>query len=400
MTAAEPVGPRRDRVLILYLAQLSNVARVLRQIDFLRDDYDITVAAFDAAADLDGAEFVQLTDGPGGLGPRAVAAGRVALRLAGQYRRAYWLDPRVRRWSSELESALPVAAVVLNSLYGLPLALSLGAPVVFDAHEHWTSESASWTRLQRLSMRGAHDWLVDRHVPQTAGVMTVSDGILRDMHTRTAVSPSLVTNAPLFQALRPSPVGDVIRLLHFGVADERRRLEDTIDAVRLLGERFRLDLVLARDNAYRRRLEREIANDERIRILPPVPNAELITFANAYDVGVFLLPPRFPNQVHVLPNKLFDYIQARLAVVIGPSEEMAAIVREWDCGIVSDSFTPRAFAEALGSLTVPEVERLKSNADRAAHVLNAERNREVVLDLVRQAIATRARPQTRSGSAA
>ena len=54
----------------------------------------------------------------------------------------------------------------------------------------------------------------------------------------------------------------------------------------------------------------------------------MLEFANQYDVGVFLLPASFPNQVHVLPNKLFDYIQARLAVAIGPSHEMAEVVRD------------------------------------------------------------------------
>ena len=117
-----------------------------------------------------------------------------------------------------------------------------------------------------------------------------------------------------------------IRLLHMGVADERRRLEDTIAAVRSLSHGFTLDLDPVRENEYRRRLERLAAEDDRVRILPPVPSQELLSFANTYDVGVFLLPAMYPNQVHVLPNKLFDYIQARLAVAIGPSPEMAEIV--------------------------------------------------------------------------
>ena len=135
-----------------------------------------------------------------------------------------------------------------------------------------------------------------------------------------------------------------IRLIHVGYADQRRRLEDTIEAVRSLGDGFVLDLVLARDNEYRRRMEQMVAGDPQCRVLPPLPTAEVIPFANAYDIGVFLLPARFPNQVHVLPNKLFDYIQARLAVAIGPSPEMAAVVAEWDCGVVSTDFTPESFA--------------------------------------------------------
>jgi hypothetical protein len=101
---------------------------------------------------------------------------------------------------------------------------------------------------------------------------------------------------------------------------------------------------------------------------------------------VFLLPARFPNQVHVLPNKLFDYIQARLAVAIGPSHEMAEVVRRWDCGVISDDFRPDSLAEALSKLTLAEVRRMKANADVAAGALNAEANQEVVLGVVAAAL--------------
>jgi len=187
--------------------------------------------------------------------------------------------------------------------------------------------------------------------------------------------------------------------VHIGVADERRRLEDTIEAVRSLGGRFTLDLVLTRQNEYRRRLERLAGSDAGIRVLPPLPTQELLSFGNAYDVGVFLLPARFPNQVHVMPNKLFDYIQSRLAVAIGPSQEMAAVVREWDCGVISESFAPESFAAALGQLTVEEVRRLKENSDRAARVLTADNNRDVLLEVVRQAVTGSSQARDRPAAA-
>lgn len=371
------------------LSDTRDDARVRRQVRFLASEYRVIVAAVGTPLRLDGCEFVELPQVLlGSFGRVTWGMRRLGLRLAGMYERAYWRDPRMRRWLELLRRAAPVQVIVVNDLWALPLARAVDkdVPIVFDAHEHWTSESASWTRWQRVSMRGGHEWIVDRYVPLTAGVMTVSSGIAGDYEERTGRRPELVTNAPFFQRLAPTEVTRPIRLLHFGFADPRRRLEDTIDAVRSLGDRFVLDLVLARDNEYRQWLEHLVADDRRCRVLPAVPNVELLSFANRYDVGVFLLPARFPNQVHVLPNKLFDYIQARLAVAIGPSPEMAAIVREWDCGVVSDSFEAASFATALDRLTVPEVERMKRNADRAARVLTAESNRDTILKLVRQAI--------------
>lgn len=385
-------APRR-RILVLFLTHLADHGRVLRQIEILASRHDIVVAAFSGDGEVQGIEFVRLDEGV----PRRARAGleaavRLLLRLVGRHRLAYWFDSRVRGWRRTLQTVTAVDAVVVNHLAGLPLASEVagGPPVVFDAHEHWTSESASWNWRQRVSMRGAHEWLVDAHAGRAAGIMTVSEGIARDYEARIGVAPELVTNAPFFRQLEPSPVGDPIRMLHVGLADPRRRLEDTIEALRFLDDRFCLDLVLGGRDVhpeYHDRLSALADADPRVRVLPPIPNDELIAFANGYDIGVFLLPARYPNQLHVLPNKLFDYIQARLAVAVGPSPEMAAIVRRWECGVVSDSFEPESLAAALTTLTAEGIERMKGNANRAAQVLTADANRGAVLALVERALS-------------
>jgi hypothetical protein len=387
----QAVGTATGRILVVYLGELTNVARVARHVEFLRHDYEVVLAGWPPDPGVPGAQFLEL---PAGEGSRVAAAGRVALRLLGRYDRAYWLDPRMRLWRERLLEAMPVDAILVNHLFALPLAMAVGGdtPVVFDAHEHWTSESISWTRRQRLSMRHAHEWIVDRYVPETAGMMTVSVGIARAFAERCRVAPQLVINAPMFRDLAPSTTRAPIRLVHIGLADERRRLEDTIEAVGMLGDGFSLDLILGRENAYRQRLERLADQHPSVRVLPPVPSRDLIDVANGYDIGVFLLPGINPNQVHVLPNKLFDYIQARLAIAIGPSAEMAAVVRDWDCGVVSEDFTPTSFAAALRRLDGPTIQRMKLNADRAAHFLNAERNRETVVGVMRNAIEGTRRP--------
>lgn len=377
------------KAVIVYLGDLANHARVHRQISFLGSEFDVTAASYAPPPEGVGGEWVRLS--AGSRRSKVGSATRAALRLAGRYRMAYWRDPQARRWRRQLEAVMPADVIVVNQLYALPLAFEVGggAPVVFDAHEHWTSESASWDWRSRMSMRGAHDWIADEFVPRTSGMTTVSMGIARDFAQRTGVHPELVTNAPVFHPLEPTPVHEPIRLLHFGMADERRRLEDTIEAVQSV-DGFTLDLILERENEYRTRLEQMAAKDDRVRVLPPVPSEQLLGVANDYDVGVFLLPARFPNQLHVLPNKLFDFIQARLAVAIGPSPEMAAIVEHWDCGVVSESFEPASFAEALRTLTPESVTRMKANSDRAAKVLNADANRETIMKVVRQAIDGRA----------
>ena len=62
-----------------------------------------------------------------------------------------------------------------------------------------------------------------------------------------------------------------------------------------------------------------------MRFHDPVAPAELPFAMNACDVGVFCMPPININARYALPNKFFDFVQARLAVGVGPAEEMARL---------------------------------------------------------------------------
>jgi hypothetical protein len=111
-----------------------------------------------------------------------------------------------------------------------------------------------------------------------------------------------------------------------------------------------------------------------VRIIPSVKMQEIIPTIKKYDIGVFIVPPANFNLKHTLPNKLFEYIQARLAVAIGPSPEMQEIVKKYQCGFISDDFSPKSMAELLNRQTAESIYQFKMNADIAAGELNNEKN--------------------------
>ena len=103
---------------------------------------------------------------------------------------------------------------------------------------------------------------------------------------------------------------------------------------------------------------------------------------NKYDIGLFLLPPESFSYRMALPNKLFEFIQGRLAIAIWPSPEMARIVNEYKCGIVSEDFTIESIANRLNSLSAKDIMKFKQNSHKAAAFLCAEKNREAFLSIV------------------
>lgn len=383
-----------SRALVISYSDLARDPRVDRQISFLAGEHDVVAAGL--APPEGDIEFIDLAPhhrrGIAEAARKARSAQLIArsrmLRTLGRHNSAYWRYPLNRLAAGRLAGVV-ADVVIANDLATLPLALRVAgdAPVIFDAHELSTEEHAH-LRWWRMLVAPHNDALLRSNLADVAGMMTVSAGIAMAYRERYGVEPVVVTNAPPESALEPSPVDQPIRLIHHGIAAAGRQLELMIEAMDLLDDRFTLDLMLIPTQPRcMARLRRLAATRDRVRLRDPVPQRSIVECCNAYDVGLFVLPPRNGNQVHVLPNKLFEFIQARLAVVIGPSPEMARVVREHECGVVTQDFTPQSLADALRSLTPADIAAYKRRSDVAARLLNAEQNRAAVLSLVDGALA-------------
>lgn len=373
-------------VLILSFTDHARDPRVNRQLRFLGERYRL-VAAGTGDAGLPGVRFVALHAAAKGLGGRLVGASRLAAR---RYESYYWNTAAVRDALFRLRE-VHAALIVANDLETLPLALRLaaGAPVLFDAHEYAPLEFEDQLSF-RLLHRPFREHLVRRYVPQVAAMTTVCERIAEEYERDSGVRPRVVWNAPDATLLDPAPVAadGPLRLVHHGGAQRSRRLELMLQAMRALDDRFELHLVLmGNDRDYLRELRREAADDPRIRFHDPVPMLELPRFLNRFDVGVFLLPPVNFNYRFALPNKLFEFVQARLAVAIGPSPEMARLVERHALGVIAEDFSPQAFARRLRSLDAPSVAQFKRNADAAAAELSSAPGRRTWLELAALALA-------------
>lgn len=308
---------------------------------------------------------------------------RIARLLLRRFERRLW-PPEMLALAGRA-AALAPAFIAVHDLELLPLALRIrelagGGRVLFDAREYYPRHFED-RPLWRLLVGPFNRYLTRRYLGRADAVVTVSRGLAEAYRREYGVACGFLPSYPAYADLAPAPPRDgLVRLLHHGSVSRSRRLELTIEAMRRLPPAFVLDLVLVGpDAAYvarLRRLARPLGN--RVRFLPPVPFAELITFSHGYDVGVFLVPPASFNLRFTLPNKFFEFIQARLAVAIGPSCEMAPIVQRYDCGIIADSFAPAALARSLAALTAADLMRLKTNSDRAARALNADALRPAV----------------------
>lgn len=358
----------------------------MRQVRLLEGLYDLTVAGF-GASPATAARYILLEKPPTSIGRKGLW---VLLLLSGAFESYYWDLPQVKSALEALRDA-QYDLIIANDLSALPVALQLAGrtPVLFDAHEYSPREYEDQL-VWRLLFQRYNQSMCARYLPRVASMTTVCQGIANAYAAEYGVQPRVVHNAPLDQHLVPSLVDNSrIRLIHHGIASHVRRLELMIDMVLLLEDRFTMDFMLVEaEPKYLASLVARAKGDPRINFLAPVPMSDICKTINAYDVGVFLLRPDNFNYQHALPNKFFEFVQARLAVAIGPSPEMKSLVERYRCGVVAESFEPQALARILNALTVEDIYRMKSASNLAAAELSYEHDGKQLLDAIDSLISS------------
>lgn len=372
------------KILIISFSNLLTDPRVIRQIRFLSETYEITAAGFKGCA-VESVEFIPVDVRPRTLWGKLTAAMLLKTR---RYESYYWSLSYVQSAWEHLRGKR-FDAIVANDINALPLALRLAGnrKVLFDAHEYSPCEFED-RRIWRFFFQEYSEYLCRTYLPGVAGMITVSEGIA-DKYRRTyGIDVDVVTNNSLYCELDPTPVREhEIRMVHHGAGHPSRGLEAYIKLMDLLDERFYLDLLLVPGTiSYISHLRALAKNNPRIRFVDPVPMSEIPKWTNRYDVGICYFSPLNVSLYFSLPNKFFEFIQARLAVATGPSPEMAAIVKQYDCGIVAGSFDIQSLADKLNALTTDRITHYKRQADIAARELCFENISGRLLQKVRDVI--------------
>lgn len=374
------------RVLLIVFSNLKHDARMMRHVNFLKNEYDLTVACHDAP-ELENVTLVKLPDNRLTLLKKIVSAGLLLSRLHTlAYRVLYPYHSFAKKFANE-----NYHLIIANDIETLPLAFHAAGSktkIFFDAHEYAPRHFEN-VRTWRIFFQPFNIHLCKKYIPRVNGMITVGKKIAEEYHTHFGVRPQVITNAPPYQDYKPRNVNRPIRLVHHGIGTPSRKIEIMIDMMRILPAHFTLDLVLmtppsasAHTRNYLNELKSRASFTDRITFVPPVPVAEILPLINQYDIGLMIIPPINFNYENSLPNKFFDYIQARVAVAVGPTPEVAEIVNEFKLGVVSDDFSAQSLADKIIHLTDQEIDGFKSNSNLAAQTHNAEKNKSIMLGII------------------
>ncbi len=326
------------RICIISFSPIARDARVLRQIKYLGPRYELIVIGFgDAHFTLEDSSTFQwrpVIRQPSTWGVRLseLALLTVAGYAADLYEHWYWRRPH-HRAALEHARATPCDAYHANDWEALPIAVEAarthGAKVVFDAHEYSPLEFED-RRTWRLLYARPITYFLRKYAPPSMHPQPSRPPSPKSTTRNSASTWPWCSIAPENLQCRHPRAPIRIRLIHHGMAQRGRRLEIMIEAMALADPRYRLHLMLLGDPTYIGELQAQAGRvaPDRITFHPPCIAAEIGPHRRVRH-GRSILPPANFNWTVALPNKLFDYINAGLATCIGPSPEMARLVREY-----------------------------------------------------------------------
>jgi glycosyltransferase involved in cell wall biosynthesis len=263
-------------------------------------------------------------------------------------------------------------------------------PLVFDSHEYFTGlpELAG-----RRFVRGVWETLERILLPGIRYGYTVCQSISEAYHTRYGIRLAVVRNLPVSagsvaaieRPVEKSQRNDLI--IYQGALNMGRGLEAMIRAMAYL-EKYCLQIFgEGTITGELIRLRDTLSLGDRVAFMGRIPFDELRMHTRRASLGLSLEENLGLNYYYALPNKLFDYIQAQVPVLVADLPEMRRIVTSYGIGQVVRDRTPELLARQVEEMMSSGEQRAvwKKNLRTAAAELCWEKEVDKLRDVYRNA---------------
>lgn len=276
-----------------------------------------------------------------------------------------------------------------NSLeLSVRLAKAWGAKLVFNCHEYYPLEfdqNPVWMKYDKPIV----ERLLNKYKEHIDLWLTVSHHIQSEYQRHYNANCFLLYNSkPYTEISYHETDPENIRIIHHGGAMPERKLEQMIEVFEKLPSVYSLDMMLVPTNQiYLDTLKEKYHDVKKLTFREPVPTADIVKEISRYDIGLFFLSDEIFNYKYCLPNKLFEYIQARLCTIITPNPEMKGVVEKYGIGYVSQSYEQDCCLEVFKALDVQKIKLAKQNCEQAALDYDSVKNEEALLKMINQLCA-------------
>ncbi|MBN1116791.1 MAG: glycosyltransferase [Bacteroidales bacterium] len=279
-----------------------------------------------------------------------------------------------------------VVANDLDTLLASWLAAKIRRKVLlFDSHELFTEvpELVDRPFIKHIWRLGERILLPGIHIGYT-----VSRPIQEFYKAKYNKDFTLIRNVGMFR-FENNHIPDIDEkvIIYQGAVNKGRGLELMLETLKLLNG-IKLWIVGSGDIIEDLKTKARVLNvEEKVVFIGRVPLDKLWKYTSKGDLGFSLEEDLGLNYRYALPNKIFDFIQARIPVIVSDLPEMRSLVEKYQVGIVLKKRTPENLAESIKSILFNEAERedIARNLELAARDLCWEREEDKIILLYRDA---------------
>jgi len=235
---------------------------------------------------------------------------------------------------------------------------ALAIPLVYDAHEIYEAVAS-----RRPGVTDYFGRVHEKYLPLLDGFIAVNDSAANYYRYAYPGSPRAVVIRNAMERAELGrydgrlhyaaglPLGEKI-LIYQGGFSKLRGLETLVRAGALLPAGW--SLVMMGSGALEAELKLLAAAGAggTVKFLPAVPQQDLLSWTQGATAGIVPYEDKVLNHWIATPNKLWEYPNAGVPMIVQPFFEMRRIVETYGCGWpLPEQFTPEGIANLVGSLT-------------------------------------------------
>ncbi len=275
--------------------------------------------------------------------------------------------------------------VLSNDLDSLPagyLASKLRKKqLVYDSHEFFTELPEL---VKRRLQKNVWLWFEQKILPKTKYSYTVCNSIANKYNDLYSANFQTIRNLPLKkECVLESEKNDKHIIIYQGALNIGRGIELMIQAMQFIEN---AELWIAGNGDIEEELKQLGTQDlykSKVKFIGRIPLSDLHVITCKASIGLSLEENIGLNYYFALPNKLFDYIQAQIPVLVSDLPEMSAVVNEYKVGEILYERTPEALAQKITDMLSDnnKIEFWQTNLKEASEELIWEKEQYKLVDL-------------------
>lgn len=256
--------------------------------------------------------------------------------------------------------------------------------LIYDSHEYFTEVPELISRPRTRSFWKKLESLI---FPRLKNIITVNQKLADIYSLQYRVPVTVIRNVSnACQKKEVTPLDflkkDQKMILYQGALNMGRGLELMIDAMPYLKNYL---LILAGDGDIMDSLKLRVKEKqlkENVIFLGKLQPDELVNVTQQADLGLSLEEDLGLNYRYCLPNKVFDYINAGIPVLVSELPLLQELLKQYKVGECLKKRNPKSLAVAIEKIIVNKSNYLEE-LDRAAADLNWENEKKILIEFIK-----------------